>query len=176
MIWQARLYVTMCMPFLWSSCASPDFSTACILYFSSHFAFSMLIDHMPIHVTWSVYLRSLIVVPLSGIIFRKLINYILATYDTDHISLQYFSCGLSTCSFPCSSRASRAENPSCNNPHTNKLPCLLPFSVFTKYHVHCVMLNIGHIITALTAAFFVVASYVILFNMFLPLSGVYVRT
>lgn len=47
--------------------------------------------------------------------------------------------------------------------------------MFTNYHhdVHCVMLNIGHIITALTAAFFVVASYVILFNTFLPLSGVY---
>ncbi|KAG2157291.1 hypothetical protein DEU56DRAFT_763904 [Suillus clintonianus] len=35
------------------------------------------------------------------------------------------------------------------------------------------MLNIGHFITTLTAAFFVVASYVILFNTFLPLSGVY---
>ncbi|KAG2158312.1 uncharacterized protein EDB93DRAFT_659605 [Suillus bovinus] len=36
------------------------------------------------------------------------------------------------------------------------------------------MLNIGHIITALTAAFFVVASYVIILHTFLPLSGVYV--
>lgn len=45
--------------------------------------------------------------------------------------------------------------------------------MFTNYHVHSVMLNIGHIITTLTAAFFVVASYVILFNTFLPLSGVY---
>lgn len=46
--------------------------------------------------------------------------------------------------------------------------------MFTDYHVLCrVMLNIGHIITTLTAAFFVVASYVILFNKFLPLSGIY---
>jgi len=34
-------------------------------------------------------------------------------------------------------------------------------------------LDIGHLITTLTAAFFVVASYVILFNAFLPPSGVY---
>ncbi|KAG1768390.1 hypothetical protein EDD22DRAFT_872944 [Suillus occidentalis] len=33
-------------------------------------------------------------------------------------------------------------------------------------------INTGHIIIALTAAFFVVASYVILFNTFLPLSGI----
>jgi hypothetical protein len=37
-------------------------------------------------------------------------------------------------------------------------------------------LDIGHLITALTAAFFVIASYVILFSAFLPPSGVYVRT
>ncbi|KAG1756578.1 uncharacterized protein EDB91DRAFT_1093432 [Suillus paluster] len=35
------------------------------------------------------------------------------------------------------------------------------------------MLNTGHLITTLTATFFVVASYVILFNTFLPRSGVY---
>jgi hypothetical protein len=38
------------------------------------------------------------------------------------------------------------------------------------------LLDTGRLITILTAAFFVLASYVILFNAFLPSSGVYVRT
>jgi len=45
------------------------------------------------------------------------------------------------------------------------------------HHVHCVMktLDTGQLIITLTAAFFVVASYVILFEAFLPPSGIHVR-
>src|SRR5882757_9341839 len=52
-------------------------------------------------------------------------------------------------------------------------------AVLQYYHHHyhvMTPLDTGHLITILTATFFLVASYVILFNAFLPPSGVYVRT
>jgi len=49
-------------------------------------------------------------------------------------------------------------------------------AVLQYYHHHyhvMTPLDTGHLITILTATFFLVASYVILFNAFLPPSGVY---